>query len=74
MAERGQRKHRGPQDNKRTLAHYKGVLAGLERAQAMERSGGSRKPPKGKLCVQIAPYAAWPALLVLANAIWQSIV
>lgn len=38
------------------------------------RSGGSKPPKKrGKLCVQIAPFAAWPALLALGGAIWQSL-
>lgn len=47
-------------------------------AGAPQRSSrGSSKPPKkggGKLCIQIAPFAAWPALAALAHAIGQSIV
>lgn len=38
------------------------------------KSGGGGKPPKkgGGLCVQIAPFAAVPALLLLGHAIVQS--
>lgn len=33
----------------------------------------TKPPKKGKLCIAIAPFAAWPALLALANAIGQSL-
>lgn len=37
------------------------------------KSGGGGKPPKkGGLCVQVAPFAAVPALFMLGNAIVQS--
>ena len=35
---------------------------------------GGGKPPKKGLCVQIAPQAAIPALMLLGNAIVQSFV
>ncbi len=34
--------------------------------------GGGKSPKKGGLCVQIAPQAAIPALMLLGNAIMQS--
>jgi hypothetical protein len=35
----------------------------------------NNKPPrKGKLCIHIAPFAAWPALLMLAHAVVQSFI
>jgi hypothetical protein len=37
-------------------------------------SSNNKPPRKGKLCIQIAPFAAWPALLMLANAIAQSFI
>jgi hypothetical protein len=37
--------------------------------------GSDKKPPrKGGLCITIAPHAAWPALLVLGNAVAQSLI
>lgn len=36
------------------------------------KGGGGKPPKKGGLCMQIAPLAAWPALLLLSNAIVQS--
>jgi hypothetical protein len=37
--------------------------------------GSNNKPPKkGGLCIHIAPFAAWPALLLLGNAVVQSLI
>lgn len=40
---------------------------------SMKGTGGGKPPKKGGLCVQIAPQAAIPALMVLGNAIVQSL-
>lgn len=39
---------------------------------SLKGSGGGKPPKKGGLCVQIAPQAAVPALMLLGNAIVQS--
>lgn len=40
--------------------------------KAPYRGGGGKKPPS-KLCVQIAPWAAWPALISLAVVIGKTL-
>lgn len=46
----------------------------LGEAKNKGRYGGGKPPKKSGLCVQIAPFAAWPAIAMLVNAIAQSII
>ena len=46
-------------------------------SNALKGGGGGKKPPKpprsGGLCIQIAPWVAWPALAGLAAVIVKSL-
>lgn len=44
------------------------------RAPKPPKSGGGGKKGGGGLCVQVAPFAAWPALISLAGAIAASFI
>ena len=41
--------------------------------QSYSKGSGGKPPKKGGLCIQVAPFAAWPALLSVGFAVWQSL-